>query len=162
MPSQPQTLLLVRHQQAVARLYGVLTDQLPRTADIWRRLQAESLCQASRLNALANDIEAGREELDAGHVGAALQKSTASIEAQTKLWFITGVTPRAALQYAWGMENSFLEQRLFATRDGDSVLVRQLLDSLQQNTRNHMARLAHAADRAAHGWLREIMARIAG
>ncbi len=152
--------MMIRHEHALADLYQVMAEKLPKTKTFWQHIAAEEIRHAELLQNLAEEVKLGLSALAPGRLGCgAVKTSLDFIEPKTRSWANWGVTAERAFDVALYLEGSVLEHQVLMPVDGDSCFAVSVLNAVQRHTREHVMRLREAAEKYKQSWFRRLFSR---
>jgi len=136
--------LLVRHEEAIAKLYKKFAENFPDERQFWLRIASEETKHATWIRALWFAIEAGTLSVNCQRFDPkSLQTSLDYLEvllaeASQKM------SRKMALSTALQIENSLIEKSLFETYEGDDAKARKVFQQLANGALSHIRRLEKA------------------
>lgn len=144
---EPEVLLAVleEHEELLAELYSAYGERFGENRDLWMELSREETCHASWLNDLQDQI---RDFPDAMVVDrfpiAAVETSIKYVKTQIEKASKPEFKHTNALSIALDLETALIENKYFEVLDGDHPRVRQTLQLLKQDTREHIEMIRDA------------------
>ncbi|HHO76712.1 MAG TPA: hypothetical protein ENN05_09835 [Deltaproteobacteria bacterium] len=134
--------LLEEHEKAIGRFYLELSGQQPDLKDFWRELSDEEFEHAAKMKSLQPMIE--NSEMYWGEKRfnkAAINTSILYVQRQAQRASQGDMAVKEALSISLSIEKSLLENDFLRVFQGDSVNVRQILDSLSLSTKHHQQQI---------------------
>ena len=153
--------MLIRHEQAISRLYEVLAEKVPKSKSFWNHIHLEEDRHADLLQGLAEEVKLGLSGLSAERLPTSKVKEAVDfIEPRTRSWSSWGVTPQYAFNFALMLEGSLIEHQVLVPVDGDSCYATSVLNSLRRHTEEHVLRLQEEARKYANrNWFARLISK---
>ena len=147
--STPQATMIIgslrKHEEAIAALYELFAEAVPRMTTFWKEIAREERAHACVIESLAELELAGAVifKPDPFQTKAILE----SLEFMTnkrRQVDTEGIDELNALRVALELERSMLESRFFEIYEPNSASMRPELEELRRHTVEHRARIAAA------------------
>jgi rubrerythrin len=140
--------MLVRHEEAIGRLYALFARKFPEHAAFWRSLAREEMEHAEWIRVLYGELENGTVRIDSKRMPA--QGIETSLEYVTLLGYHgrQEISEARAFAIALQIENSMIEQDFFKVWDGDDEELRKIFEQLVEDTTRHRERLRERQEAA--------------
>jgi len=145
--------LMERHELAVSSLYKAFAKRFPEHKGVWQRLAGAEIAHAEQIHAFKGRIRDGDVRLDAAH-----QRALGQLEQSlTRISSEVGRTERGhntladAVDFARQVEHAMLENNWFECYQGDSDLIKRVLDALSSETRKHSEEMDRLFERVGGG-----------
>ncbi len=143
---QIQTIgMMAAHESAVADLYRAYSRRFPERSEFFDALAEDEVRHARMIAGFADDVKAGKVQIDPGRFSAATVLS--SLDLVRKRVTEAGraeITVLDALSTAKDLEHELIEQRYFEIAEGDAPELKGLLETLAAETDEHRQRVVEA------------------
>jgi len=144
--------LMAAHESAIAELYRAYAARFPRCETLFLRLAEDEVEHARLISALAAKVRTGEVQVDPGRFRApALLSSLDFVRERFQEAQKGEVSLAAALAAARDLELGLIEKRFFDILEGDAPEIRQLLQTLADETGAHRARILEAPCQVEEG-----------
>jgi hypothetical protein len=137
--------LLANHELAISKLYRTYARTFPSYEDFWSNLAAEETDHAKCILKIKAKALDGTISLTPDRFStAAINRSLRYLEQANEAAADPGFSILNALSTASLVEDALLENKFFEIVQGDSPMLRQILDTLNQATQEH-CQIVHQA-----------------
>ncbi len=133
---------LIEHELALKELYEVYAEKFPENKDFWNKIAAEELGHATWIRRLESDISQGKTLFKEDRFNTQLiQTSTDYVNSQIASALQHDLELINALSVAVDIEQVMLENKFFEVFEVDSIELKQIMQSLQKATEEHLQRV---------------------
>ena len=139
--------MMVLHEEALAKLYTVFCEKIPRMRDFWYEMACEEKAHAEVLRHLGKKL--GKELINFNSRKtniAALAASLDFISDRTNRFQKKDIGIFKSLAFALDQEQSMIENKYFEVFESDSPEIRKSLDLLREHTSRHIGRVKKAME----------------
>jgi len=135
--------LLEQHELAISGLYKAYAQTFPKHKTAWQKLAMEEINHAERIHDFLTRLSDGSVQISATHslLPEIIQASLDSIADELKKAQSQNMLPIDAIATAMDLEESMIEDKWFMSLQGDSPLVKRVLEALASGTRKHAQEL---------------------
>lgn len=129
--------LMAKHEEAIAGLYAVFSDKFPE-CKIWTYLYGEELKHSEWLKSILNNVYEGSIKFTDFHLTLkGLKVAIRSLESNTQKAEENKFDLEEALNIAYTLENSLIEEHYLDYFSSDMEGITKVLDDLKTDTESH-------------------------
>ncbi len=137
--------LMAAHESAIAELYRAFGRRLPEHQELFDGLADDEVRHARQIARFADRVRDGRVRVDAARFAAeSIMASLDDLGGRREEAEEGELSYADALSAAIDIEDSLIERRYFEVLEDDTAELKELLRSLEAETREHRERLGRA------------------
>jgi len=133
--------LLVRHEEALAKLYSAYAKLYPAHQFFWKQTASEELSHAAAIKELIQLAKEGDVWLDKSRFSAAAIKTSLDLAEQETARATPALPAVQALSVAWSFESAAIDGGFFDVFAGNSKTMEFLVATLKNETLAHIKKV---------------------
>jgi rubrerythrin len=144
--SQKDIMKRLREQEKVlSKMYKIYAKRFPEHHDFWMELAAEEKQHAVWIQELGKKVKQGKIEFEDNRFDIQeVEKSLHFVNSQMDKAKNENMTLLNALSMSLAIEKAMIESHFFYVFDGDSDEIRETLQKLLEDTKQHAAKIEQA------------------